>query len=134
MENGKESKTSKGSLHGRTAMEGTGKKTTHTLTFHRRTVVSYLAPPISHPQTNLLLGSCVLTNLVSHLSSCNEVRLNMHLDWLRLDIAGEVISGVIPTHPPSVPGAREAHETSKNPTIIELKTMLLYIQRAVVSY
>ena len=70
---------------------------------------------------------------MGHLSSCGEVHLNMGLDWLRLDVAGQIISGVIPMYPPSVPGAREAHETSKNPAVNELKTMLTYVQRAVVS-
>ena len=95
-----------------------------------------MAPPISHPQTNLLLGSCILTNLMGHLSSCGEAHQHVHmgLDWLRMDVAGEVISGVIPTYPPSLPGAREAHETSKSPAFSELKTMLLYIRRAVVRH
>ena len=105
-----------------------------------------MALPISHPQTNLLLASCTLTNLMGHLSSCRagpdphvhapdlHVHVHMGLDWLRLDMVGEIISGVIPTYPPSVPGAVEAHETSKNPAISELKTTLLYIRRAVVSH
>lgn len=68
------------------------------------------------------------------MNNCDEVRPHMGLDWLRLDTAGEVITGVIPMHPPSVPGAREVLETSKNPAVSELKTMLLHMQRAVVSH
>ena len=87
----------------------------------------------------MLLASCLLQNIIDNkigiaTPTSNPSKL-LPPDWFRFDICGHIIEWVVPPHPPSMPNEADAHPTAPtNDTVVELKQLMMYLQRAIVRH
>ncbi len=83
----------------------------------------------------MLLASCLLQNIIDQITPTTNHSKLLPPDWFRFDVCSHIIEWVVPPYPPSMPVDTPQSPTTPttNELLIELKQLMVYLQRAIVS-